>query len=223
MPVNAVLTNTNNKGGYMKSNQNAFATVCTALLLAGCGTVDYKPGTADSTKPSINLLVRRAGSSDLEVQTQQTPASPLAANLGSIPNDRVLDFSILATAKDPESGIKHIVLKLNRTVCYRTAAGDIAQAYFATKTRKEASYTDPHNAPTDASLGDTGLIDDVRPPNGNLVDANLLMWKNANQTPALGVGVATKWFAEATNQAGQTIYSEAIYVSAGDLSCNPAP
>ena len=111
------------------------------------------------------------------------------------------------------------MLKLNRTVCYRTSSGLIAQARFATVTRKQATYPDRANAPTRASLGDTGLISDADTASANLTDDNLLVWANANQDRRLGVGVRTTWFMEAVNNNGIRTYSDVIHVLAGETGC----
>ena len=74
-------------------------------------------------------------------------------------------------------------------------------------------------------MGETGIIDNSAfgTDPANLSDVNLLVWKNANQTRNVGVGVSTKWFMEATNFAGLNTYSEVIFVLAGDTSCVTNP
>ena len=72
-------------------------------------------------------------------------------------------------------------------------------------------------------LGDTGIIENTSIARANPTDDNLLVWTNANQVRSLGAGVATKWSMEAKNFAGNTTYSDVIYILAGDLSCNPPP
>lgn len=188
----------------------------------GGGTINYNPGTGiDSTPPGVNLLITRAGQPDLEVQARTVPSPNLSGNYGNpAPNTRQA-FSILATATDLESGIRSVRLTMNRTVCYQTASGVIAQAYFPTEVRKEAIYTDQQNAPTQASLGDTGVIDNsafgTDPANISL--DNLLVWTNANQVHRAGVGVATRWNMETTNFAGLTTYSDVIHIAAGNTVC----
>lgn len=186
-------------------------------LIVSCGSVN--PSTPDTTAPTLNLLIKRAGAPDLEVQTRSGPAAPVAANLGTtFPANGKFDFSVLATATDPESGIRELKLSMTKMVCYRTSAGNIAQAYSATVTRKEASYPDPKQVPSQASVGDTGVIE-----SGSVAQDNLLVWVNANQVRSAGVGVLTRWSMEAKNAAGLTSYSNAITIGAGDTSCGTLP
>ena len=189
---------------------------------AGSSTVDYNPATNnDTTKPGVNLLVTRPGGPNLEVQAQTTPPSRKSTNFGNpVPPVRS-DFSVLATATDSQSGIRHLKLNMTRTVCFTTSAGNVAQAYSGTVVRKEATYTDQAHAPVQASLGDTGVHDGT--PEGtdstHIGEPNLLVWRNANGVLKVGVGVSTKWGMEATNFAGQTTNSEVIFVLYGDVSC----
>lgn len=196
-----------------------------AVAVAGCGggTINYDPAmNSDTTPPGVNLLVRRAGVPDVEVQGRVTPSPFKNTNFGNPIPDSALDFSVLATATDSGSGIASITLKVNRAVCFVTSNGDTSEARMATQTRKQASYTDPRNAPVQASLGETGLIDRT-PGLGTVTDDNLLAFRNANQNLVLGIGVGTKWFMEATNFNGKTAFSDVIFVRAGDTSCITTP
>ena len=87
-----------------------------------------------------------------------------------------MEFSVLATATDAESGISSIKLLVTRTVCFRTSAGNVSQAYFGTKERKSATYQ-AGSAPTQASLGDTGIFDNTSfgTDPANLAETNLLL------------------------------------------------
>ena len=210
------------------------AGVSIAVVATGCGgTVNYNPATnSDTTPPAVNLLIKRAGQPDLEVQKQTIPAPmpPARGDFGNpIPKSR-FDFSILATATDAESGIKSVSLKMTRTVCYMSSGGVIAQAYFGSVERKVATRADQTNAPIQLSVGDTGIIDNSenRLVNGtlvpaNLFDENLLVRKDGNQMPHLGIGVSTKWFMEAKNFNGGTSFSDVIFIVAGDTSCVTTP
>lgn len=202
-------------------------------VAAGCGgTINYNPATnSDTTPPDVNLLITRYGQPNLEVQKRVVPSPKVNGSFGVVgqplPNAK-FDFSVLATATDNESGIRHNKLSMTRTVCFISSSGNLAQAYFGSVVRKEATYTNQAQAPTQASLGDTGIIDNsiinndpTRP--ANLTDDNLLVRKDANQVPHLGVGVSTKWVMEATNFAGDTTYSEVIFILAGDTSCVTTP
>lgn len=168
------------------------AGISIAALATGCGgTVNYNPATtSDATPPTVNLLIKRYGQPDLEVQKQVVPSPKVTGSFGDPIPKQKLDFSALATATDAESGITSIKLSMTRTVCYISSGGTLAQAYFGSVDRKVASYTDPKNAPTQPSVGDTGIIDNS--PFGtdpaNLSDDNLLVWKNANQGPQRGRG-----------------------------------
>jgi hypothetical protein len=195
--------------------------VAVAALLTGCGTtVNYNPATnPDGTAPTVNLLIKRYGEPDLEVQERTGPSQNLRGDYGNpIPNKK-LEFSILATAKDAESGIKTVKLKVTRTVCFQTTGGVIAAAPFATQVVKEASYSDQQNAPTAVSLGFTGIIDNTSFAKANPSDDNLLVFTNAQGNRIFGVGVATYWSMETENFAGATTGSDIIYITAGDLSC----
>lgn len=218
----------------MRRFLQSIAGLSIAVAVTGCGgTVNYNPATTtDSTPPAVNLLIRIAGQSDLEVQKQSVPApmTPTNATLGDLAMKKKLDFSVLATATDAESGIKSIKLSMTRTVCYMSSGGNLAQAYFGSVERKAATSTDPKNAPVQLSVGDTGIVDNSENQlaNGtmvpaNLFDENLLVWKNANQLPSLGIGVSTKWFMEAKNFNGSTTYSDPIFIRAGDTSCVTGP
>jgi hypothetical protein len=199
------------------------------LLAAACGgTVDDQDAAAnDSTPAAVNLLITRAGLPNLEVQARTTPATtPPFGTFGALGSAFVRDFSVLATATDNESGIRDIKLLMTRTVCYTTSSGNIAQAYSGTVTRKEASYTDAANAPKQASLGDTGIMNSTTNSLGVFRDsseANLLVYKNANQEVKLGVGVSTRWNMEARNHAGQTTFSNSIVIAAGNTTCVTQP
>jgi hypothetical protein len=203
------------------------AGVSMAAVTTGCGgTVNYNPATTlDTTPPTVNLLITRYGQPQLEVQQRVVPSPNTRGDFGIPIPPRKFDFSILATAKDAESGIRSLKLNMTRTVCYTASSGSVAQAYFGTVVRKEASYTDAQHAPTQPSVGDTGIIDNS--PFGthpaNLTDDNLLVWKNANQDRNVGIGVSTKWNMETTNFAGATTYSDVIFISAGDTSCVTNP
>jgi hypothetical protein len=201
-----------------------------AAVAVGCGDkVNFDPATTtDTTPPTVNLLITRVGQPDLEVQERVVPSQNKNGNFGNPIPTQKLTFSVLATAKDAQSGIRNIKLSMTRTVCYMSTGGVLAQAYFGSVVRKEATYTDPHNAPVQPSVGDTGIIDnsilhnDPAQP-ANLNDDNLLVWKNANQQRNVGVGVSTKWFLEATNFSGTTTYSDVIFIVAGDTTCVTQP
>lgn len=220
----------------MRRRFQIIASISIAAFVTGCGgTVNYNPATnTDMSAPSVNLLIKRVGEPDLEVQKQAVPSPKTAGNFGNlaqVPPGKALDFSVLATATDAESGIRNIRLLMTRTVCYTASNGGVAQAYFGTVERKKATYTDQRNAPTQVSLGDTGIIDNSlmrgADPNlgvwADLTDGNLLVWKNANQQHNMGVGVSTKWNMETTNFAGATTYSDVIFILAGDTSCVTTP
>jgi hypothetical protein len=199
-----------------------------AGLVAGCGgTVDNSKGNNDSTAPKVNLLITRAGQPNLEVQELLVPrpTTPTSGDYGNPMPRSKMEFSVLATATDPESGIKSTKLNMTRTVCFTSSAGNVTQAYFGTVVRKSATYQSSA-APTQASLGDTGVFDNsvIGTDPANLVDSNLLLRRNnANQLVFDAVGVSTKWNLEATNFAGQTSYSEVIFIRAGDTSCVTQP
>lgn len=202
--------------------QRLGAILVLAVMTSACDSIKYDPATnTDTTPPKTNVLIKRAGQPDLEIQDQNGPSANIANTLEPLPANGQWDFSVLATATDAESGIKHTKLNLMRTVCYVSSGGGIAKAYYGTVTRKEATYTDPNNAPTQASLGDTGVVDNTTAAKATPTDDNLLVWVNANQERNVGVGVWTRWGMEATNFAGRTTYSDVITMAAGDLSCNP--
>jgi hypothetical protein len=203
-------------------------TLSLAALLASCGgTVNYDPAsTNDPSPPAVNLLITRAGQPNLEVQARTTPAPPpVVGNYGNPAPSTRQQFSVLATATDNESGIRNIKLSITRTVCFTSSSGGVVQAYLGSVTRKEATYTDQRNAPRQASLGDTGLIDNS--PFGtdpaNLTAANLLTFTDANGTLRAGVGVSSRWNMEARNFSGQITYSNSIVVLAGNTSCVTQP
>lgn len=196
------------------------------LLAASCGggTVDDQQAAAKDTTPAaVNLLITRVGQMNLEVQTQTLPATaPPIGDFGPIGPSFAKDFSVLATATDNESGIRDIKLSMTRTVCFAGSGGNVLQAYSGTVTRKTANYPDPRNAPKQASLGDTGIMDSSKDSLGafkNLTEANLLTRKLSNQSLSMGVGARTRWNMEARNHAGQTTYSNSIVITAGDVSC----
>lgn len=203
--------------------QRLSAILVLAFVTSACETIKYDPATnADTSPPATNLLIKRAGAPDLEVQNLVTPSPRLANTLEPLPANGRWDFSVLATATDAESGIRSIKLNMTRTVCYIASGGGVAQAYSGTVTRKEATYT-AANAPKQASLGDTGVIDNTDRAKWDKTEPNLLLWTNANGDRNVGVGVATKWNMEAVNFAGLTTYSGVIYMNAGNLGCNPPP
>jgi hypothetical protein len=207
-----------------------------APMIFGCGsgkasnTVDATNVT-DASGPGVNVLVTRPGQPNLEVQGQVIPAPAVkkSTNYGNPVPPVSSDFSVLATATDAESGIKNLKLIVTRTVCYTNSNGTVSQAYFGSKTRKEATYTDRAHAPVQASLGETGIIDasvDSLTGHNDPVkysDTNLLAWRNANNALNVGVGVSTKWGMEATNFANKTTYSDVIFVLSGDVSCVTNP
>jgi len=153
------------------------------------------------------------------------PSAKKSTNFGNPAPNANSDFSVLATAKDPESGIKDLKIVMTRTVCFTGSGGGNNSAPFATVTRKEAKWTDQTQAPTSPSVGETGIIDartaSLQP--GAMDETNLLVFKNAQGNLIAGTGVATKWGMEATNFAGGTTYSDIIYVIAGDVSCAALP
>lgn len=208
------------QGEKMKTIQRALWVTSVAWLLSACGATVNSTVASDTSAPAVNLLVKRLPATDLQAGNRSTPAVNLTDNRGAFRNSK-WEFNVLATATDPESGIKRVKINMTRTVCYISSGGTIAKAYYGTVIRKEATYTDPRNAPTQASLGDTGRFDTSLYAIDHPVDDNLFVWINANQTRAVGVGVWTKWDMEATNFAGKVTYSDTITMMAGDLSCNP--
>lgn len=209
------------------------ASMSVASMVMGCGgggggdTVNYNPANGvDATPPTVNLLITRAGAPDVEVQGQPGVTPKKVVAFGALNTTAQQDFSVLATAKDPESGIRNMKIVMTRTVCFATQNGPPpASAPFGTVTRKQASWTDQTHAPTSPSLGETGVIDG-RPQalsSAGMNETNLLVFKNAQGTLRAGVGVATKWGLEATNFNGQTTFSDVIYVTAGDISCAALP
>jgi hypothetical protein len=190
------------------------------------GTVNYNPANGiDGSKPTVNLLITTPGTANVEVQGQSGPSANKSINLGDPAPAAKKDFSVLATAKDPESGIKNIKIVMTRTVCFTSTGGANAAAPFATITRKEANWTNQQQAPTSPSLGETGIIDGTSlalSANG-MNETNLLVFKNAQGNLRPGVGVATKWGMEATNFAGGTTFSDVIRVFAGSVTCPALP
>jgi hypothetical protein len=209
----------------MQNNCRIIAIIIVAAFLTGCGpTVNYDPYTqVDGTPPMVNLLIKRYGQPDLEVQALNGPSQNLKGEYGTSIANQKFEFSILATGKDAESGIKSIKLFVTRTVCYKTADGSIAAAYSGTKLAREVTYPDQHSAPTAPSLGFTGVIDSTGPARVNPTDENLLVWVNANSVRSVGVGVAMYWTVETENFAGAKTASDKIWITAGDLSCPIGP
>jgi len=211
----------------MRAIRGIVASMSVASLVMGCGgTVNYNPSTGiDASPPTVNLLITRPGAPDVEVQGQNGPSAKKTVNFGNPVPNAVSDFSVLATAKDPESGIKDLKIVMTRTVCFMGSGGGNNSAPFATVTRKEAQWSNQSQAPTSPSLGETGIIDGRNPATipGGISETNLLVWRNAQGTISTGTAVATKWGMEATNFAGQTTYSDVIYVIAGDVSCAALP
>jgi hypothetical protein len=211
----------------MRTIRGIVASMSVASLVAGCGgEVNYNPATgADATAPTVNLLVSRPGAPDVEVQGQSGPSAKKSTDFGNPAPNASSDFSVLATAKDPESGIRDLKIVMTRTVCFTGSGGGNNSAPFGTVTRKEAHWTDQQHAPTSPSLGETGIID-ARPQaltQAGMDTTNLLVFKNAQGNLVAGKGVATKWGVEAKNFAGQTTYSDVIYVLAGDVTCAALP
>jgi hypothetical protein len=220
----------------MRRIRRIIAGMSLAPLIFGCGTGNASAtvdatNVNDASKPNVNVLVTRPGQPNLEVQAQTipAPATPKSTNYGKPVPPVSSDFSVLATATDAESGIKHLKLNMTRTVCFVTSNGSVSQAYSGTVTRKEATYTDRAHAPVQASLGETGIIDAsvdslvTHVDSVKYTDTNLLAWRNANNALNIGVGVSTKWGMEATNFAGQTTNSDVIFVLSGDVSCVRSP
>jgi hypothetical protein len=196
-----------------------------SFAVACGGTVNFNPATTpDGTPPTVNLLITRAGAPDVEVQGQPGANPKKSTNFGTLTNAKG-DFSVLATAKDPESGIKDLKIVMTRTVCFTGSGGGNNSAPFATITRKEAKWTDQTHAPTSPSLGETGIIDNTTfgTSPGNLNETNLLVFRNAQGTLMVGNGVATKWGVEATNFAGATTFSDVIFVLEGNTTCAALP
>lgn len=211
----------------MRAIRGIVASMSVASLVLGCGgTVNYNPGSGpDGTPPTVNLLETRPGAPDVEVQALSGPSAKKSTNYGNPAPVAKSDFSILATAKDMESGIKDLKIVMTRTVCFTGSGGGNNSAPFGTVTRKEAKWTDQSHAPTNPSLGETGIID-ARPQalsQAGMDETNLLVFRNAQGNLVAGKGVATKWGMEATNFAGATTYSDIIYVIAGDVSCAALP
>ena len=214
------------RGWTMRAVCGLVASMAMASLVTGCGgTVNYNPANGDATPPTVNLLITRPGAPDVEVQGQSGPSANKSTNFGPLNTTTQKDFSVLATAKDPESGIKDLKITMMRTVCFTSGGGGNNSAPFGTVTRKEAHWSDPKNAPTNPSLGETGIIDArawaLDPANRS--ETNLLVFRNAQGNLLPGIGVATKWGVEATNFAGLTTFSDVIRVLAGDLPCASLP
>lgn len=219
----------------MHAIRGIVAAMSVASLMMGCdgnagsgniGTVNYNPANGvDGTKPAVNLLIKRPGAADVEVQALSGPSAKKSTSFGNPAPNVKSDFSVLATATDMESGIRNMRIVMTRTVCFTGSGGGNNSAPFATVTRKETSWTDQTKAPTSPSLGETGIID-ASPQalsTAGMNETNLLVFKNAQGNLRPGVGVATKWGMEATNFAGQTTYSDIIYVLAGDNTCAALP
>ena len=209
----------------MRTIRGIVASMSVAGLAIGCGggsdEVNFNPANGDATPPTINLLIKRAGAPDVEVQGQSGPSAKKSTSFGDPAPNAKSDFSVLATAKDPESGIRNLKIVMTRTVCTTPTTS----APFGTVTRKQASWTDPTHAPTSPSVGETGIID-ARPQalsQAGMDLSNLLVFRNSQGTLSSGVGVATKWGAEATNFAGQTTFSDVIFVLAGPTTCAALP
>lgn len=211
----------------MHAIRGIVATMSVASLVIGCGgTVNYNPSSGlDGTPPTVNLLVRRSTPPDVEVQAQSGPSAKKSTSFGNPAPNAISDFSVLATAKDPESGIRDLKIVMTRTVCFTGSGGGNNSAPFGTITRKEAHWTDQQHAPTSPSLGETGIID-ARPvafTPDSISETNLLAWRNSQGNLREGTGVATKWGMEATNFAGKTTSSDIIYVLAGNNTCAALP
>lgn len=213
----------------MRAIRGIVASMSVASVVMACGenaTVNYNPANGvDGSAPTVNLLVRRASGPDVEVQGQSGPSAKKSTSFGDPAPNAISDFSVLATAKDPESGIRDIKIKMTRTVCFAGTGGSNNSAPFATITRKEAKWTDQTKAPMNPSLGETGIID-ARPvafTTDSITETNLLVFRTSQGTLREGNGVATKWGMEATNFAGQTTYSDIIYVLAGNNTCAALP
>jgi hypothetical protein len=211
----------------MHAIRGIVASMSVASLVIGCGgEVNYNPANApDGAPPTVNLLVTRPGAPDVEVQALSGPSAKKSTNFGNPAPAAKSDFSVLATAKDPESGIRDLKIVMTRTVCFTGSGGANNSAPFPTVTRKERNWTDQQHAPTSPSLGETGIID-ARPQalsQAGRDTSNLLVFRNAQGNLMAGLGVATKWGMEATNFAGQTTNSDVIFVLAGDVTCGALP
>jgi len=220
----------------MNAIRGIVAAMSVASLVMGCdggdggggagGTVNWNPATGtDITGPEVNLLISRPGAADVEVQGQNGPSAKKSTDFGNPVPVAKKDFSVLATAKDLESGIKNLKITMTRTVCFTGTSGGNNSAPFATVTRKETNWTDQTHAPTNPSLGETGIIDatPLALSQAGMNETNLLVFRNAQGNLRAGVGVATKWGMEATNFNGKTTYSDVIYVLSGDTSCAALP
>jgi hypothetical protein len=195
----------------------AFVTAC------GSGpanqTVNFDPANdTDLTGPAVNLLLKPVGGDSLEVQARTTPARNVNGALeeDTIPS-RPQEFNVFATATDAESGIRDIKINLSRAVCYATSSGGVSEARMASVLREQASYTNASSAPVQATIANSGLFHNTR------LNGNLMMWRNANGIVSNGVGVLTKWDMEATNQAGIKVFSNVIFLRAGNTSCITTP
>jgi hypothetical protein len=218
----------------MNAIRGIVAAMSMASVVMGCGggsggaggTVNYNPANGvDGTKPTVNLLVTRSGAPNVEVQGQPGANPKKSTNFGDPAPNAKSEFSVLATAKDLESGIKNMKIVMTRTVCFTGTGGANNSAPFATVTRKETNWTNQQQAPTNPSLGETGVIDatPLALSQAGMNETNLLVFKNAQGNLRPGVGVATKWGMEATNFAGGTTYSDVIYVLAGSVTCGALP
>jgi hypothetical protein len=184
----------------------------TAVLfsLSGCNdTVDWSHPTApDPTPVTVDMVFTRPNAANLEVMAATVPQPSTAWIIPTLPTGSEDDFSIVATAKDPESGVATVSLSVQRTVCFVASDGSISSALQAPEVRKQASYPNRAKAPVTASLGDTVYV------------SQLLVFQDANGHAVKGVGVKSVWTMQATNnQSALPVFSNAIKVGIGNTTC----
>lgn len=173
-----------------------------AALLAGCTPVPYNPATnTDTTPPNVALRIEGAGPNAIEA-TNWDPHNPQNKSGSANPN---ATLKLLATATDPESGIKEIKLSVLRTVKYLSSSGLLVDNRMASATVDAKTY-----ALNNGQAPSMGVIQLTVVPSDQFVFMN-------NGQAVTGVGVVLEYNVEARNQNGQMAHTERLVISSGRL------
>ncbi|MEC5386478.1 hypothetical protein VVD49_12140 [Uliginosibacterium sp. H3] len=188
------------------------------LGLQGCpsSTVPFDPGSTTDTTPPVASVkvdtslttVDQSGVSSTHLQesreaTGQVPGRPQNV-VATVSTASELD--ITASASDNESGIKELVLKVNRTVYYIPSDPNLPPSPALMPTQELKRITNTLSNGQVPKLAITALRTGI---------AAERHFVNSNGTTVTGSGVVLKYFVESKNFNGQVTNTDAVTIVSG--------
>jgi hypothetical protein len=202
----------------MKNLMVAIATVVSGALMSGCTGIPYNPATNNDITPPI-ISIRVSGDSPSSTWDAQhskfDPAIPLtplevgarvSSNMQNVQVHKNGEASVVATARDDESGIRSLKLTCQRTVYYNWDSASQTE----NNTLLLPVFSEQTNHVNNGYVPASGIEQQVLNMSGQMV------FRNSQGTPTRGHRVSITCSAEASNFNSISIQSQGVVIWGGE-------